>query len=222
MKVIKRVAVPTMVIAAFFAMALSAPVVVQATDRLIKITMLEPETLRGGDCGNPDDPITNPPEFGPLPPELIGHRGYTQECTPDDPENDPFGEGTWEIATNRWLPGTVVVNMGDRVTLEFFGVRGRDHITQVFRPGYDIVIRPDSLEGVSGKGYPNCVFTDTGLPVPLGPNGQQCFFVIPKGEIMRVSLKAKEGAGHIHCHTHGTSMNADLIALDNDDDDDDD
>lgn len=207
-----RVAVPAIGIAAFVALAFIVPSVVHAKDRLIKITTLEPETTRGGVCGDPNDPM-NLPTFAPLPPELAGLRGYTQECTPDDPD-DPTGPGEWELATNRWHPNTIVVNRGDVVTLEFYGVRGRDHSVQVFRPGYAIVIRPDGLQGVSGTGDSSCIFTDTGLPTAVGPNGQPCFFVTPRGELTRVTLVAdRAGDWLIHCHTHGTAMQADLIVL---------
>lgn len=208
---LSRAAVPAMGIVAFVALALIVPSVAQATDRLIKITTLEPETIRTGNCGDPNDP-NNPPEFAPLPPELAGLRGYTQECTPDDP-NDPTGPGEWEIATNRWHPNTIVVNRKDAVTLEFYGVRGRDHFVQVFRPGYEIVIRDDGLQGVSGVGHPNCVFTDTGDPVPPSGAGE-CSFLTPRGEVTRVTLTVdKAGDWLIHCHTHGTAMQADLIVL---------
>ena len=152
-----------------------------------------------------------------LPPELEGLRGYTQECTEGAGSGVPGSgrEDLWELATNRFLPGTIVVNRGDVVTLEFHGIRGRTHNTQIFRPGYEMVIRPDGLEGVSGIGVDNCIYTDTGLPVPSNPgNGQPCFFPIPRGEVIRVTLDADEhGAWLIHCHTHGTAMQADLIVL---------
>ena len=197
------------------ALGLSVPMAAQAGERLIKITTLEPETIRSGDCGDPNDPVNFPPEFAFIPAELggvggsgEGQRGYTQECTPDDPA-DPFGPGEWELATNRWLPGTIVVNKGDVVTLEIFGIRGRDHDTQLFRPGYEIVIRPDGLEGVSGIGADNCI-GDT----MIGPNGQPCFFTSPRGEVTKITFTADEkGAWVLHCHTHGTAMNLDIIVV---------
>ena len=214
---LSRAAVPTIGIAAFVALALIVPSVVQATDRLIKITTLEPETERDGTCDPPT--LEGGIPLALLPPELIGLRGYTQGCEEgmgSGAEGD--GDDLWEFATNRWSIGTATVNKGDKVTLEFHGIRGRTHTTQIFRPGYEIVIRDDGLQGVSGPGAGRCKFTDTGLQVPETPAGQKCFFAIPRGEVVRVSLNAnKVGAWLIHCHTHGTSMNADLIVVDNDD-----
>ena len=155
-------------------------------------------------------PDGNPLE--PLPPELASQRGYTQDCTEGTGDPD-----SWELATNRFLPSTIVVNRGDVVTLEIFGIRGRDHSIQVFRAGYEIIIDANGTERVSGTPYDNCFLTDTGeplsgLPVP-GPNGA-CFFVAKRGEVTRVTLETnRRGRSLIHCHTHGTAMQADLIVL---------
>ena len=214
---LSRAAVPTIGIAAFVALVLIVPSVVQATDRLIKITTLEPETERDGTCFPPTLASSSGGiPLALLPPELLGLRGYTQGCEEgmgSGAEGD--GDDLWEFATNRWSIGTATVNKGDMVTLEFHGVRGRTHFTQIFRTGYEIVIRDDGLEGVSGKGARGCRYTDTGDRVPDGPDGQKCFFAIPRGEVVRVSFRTdRVGAWLIHCHTHGTSMNADLIVVD--------
>jgi plastocyanin len=39
----------------------------------------------------------------------------------------PDGKGRWEVSTYRWDPGTIVVNQGDRVTLEIIGINGNEH-----------------------------------------------------------------------------------------------
>jgi heme/copper-type cytochrome/quinol oxidase subunit 2 len=39
----------------------------------------------------------------------------------------PDEKGRWEVSTYRWDPGTIVVNQGDRVTLEIIGINGDDH-----------------------------------------------------------------------------------------------
>ncbi len=39
----------------------------------------------------------------------------------------PDEKGRWEVSTYRWDPGTIVVNEGDRVTLEIIGINGADH-----------------------------------------------------------------------------------------------
>jgi len=210
-----RAAVPAIGAAAFLvSTALFAPSVVQAAERLIKITTLEPGTERDGTC---DPPVQRGEPLVPLPPELDGLAGYTQECEEGAGSGAPGSgrEDLWELETNRFLPGTSIVNKGEVVTLEFHGIRGKTHNTQIFRPGYEIVIRPDGLQGVSGIGADNCIFTDTGAAVPANPNNMQgCFFPIPRGDITRVTLVADQhGAWLIHCHTHGTAMQADLIVL---------
>jgi heme/copper-type cytochrome/quinol oxidase subunit 2 len=39
----------------------------------------------------------------------------------------PDDKGRWEVSTYRWDPGTLVVNQGDRVTLEIVGINGDEH-----------------------------------------------------------------------------------------------
>ena len=39
----------------------------------------------------------------------------------------PDEKGRWEVSTYRWDPGTIVVNQGDKVTLEILGVNGDEH-----------------------------------------------------------------------------------------------
>jgi plastocyanin len=39
----------------------------------------------------------------------------------------PDEKGRWEVSTYRWDPGTIVVNQGDRVTLEIVGINGDEH-----------------------------------------------------------------------------------------------
>ncbi len=103
----------------------------------------------------------------------------------------------------------MVVHRFDEVTLEFYGIRGRDHINQVFQPGYEIILDPDNgRQRPKGIGYQNCFFTDTGEPIP------DCRFTAPRGAVTRVTLVVDSpGVALLHCHTHGTSMNADLIIL---------
>jgi plastocyanin len=48
----------------------------------------------------------------------------------------PDEKGRWEVSTYRWDPGTVVVNQGERVTLEIVGINGNQHSIAI--PGYDV------------------------------------------------------------------------------------
>ncbi len=47
----------------------------------------------------------------------------------------PDATGRWEVSTYRWDPGTIVVNQGDRVTLEIIGINGKEHPVRI--DGYD-------------------------------------------------------------------------------------
>ena len=49
---------------------------------------------------------------------------------------DPDQTGRWEVSTYRWDPGTIVVNRGDRVTLEMVGINGAEHPFRI--EGYDV------------------------------------------------------------------------------------
>lgn len=48
----------------------------------------------------------------------------------------PDDTGRWEVETYRWDPGTVVVNQGDKVTLEIIGINGTAHPVRI--EGYDV------------------------------------------------------------------------------------
>lgn len=49
---------------------------------------------------------------------------------------EPNDEGRWEVSTYRWMPGTIVVNQGDEVTLEIIGINGAEHPFTI--EGYDM------------------------------------------------------------------------------------
>ncbi len=39
----------------------------------------------------------------------------------------PDDKGRWEVSTYRWEPGTIIVNEGEKVTLEIVGINGEEH-----------------------------------------------------------------------------------------------
>lgn len=43
----------------------------------------------------------------------------------------PDQTGRWEVSTYVWMPTQIVVNEGDEVTLEFVGVNGASHPTEI-------------------------------------------------------------------------------------------
>lgn len=76
-------------------------------ERTIFIAAIEPKG--GAHVDHEPFPATPLPEGG----------GYALK-KPDD-------KGRWEVSTYRWDPGTIVVNEGDRVTLEIVGINGNEH-----------------------------------------------------------------------------------------------
>lgn len=67
--------------------------------------------------------------------EPKGGAHVDHEPFPDDPLpsgggyglRKPDDKGRWEVSTYRWDPGTIVVNQGDKVTLEIVGINGDEH-----------------------------------------------------------------------------------------------
>jgi plastocyanin len=51
----------------------------------------------------------------------------------------PDAAGQWQVSTYRWEPTQIVVNRGDEVTLQIFGVNGLEH--PAFIDGYRIVFK---------------------------------------------------------------------------------
>jgi plastocyanin len=43
----------------------------------------------------------------------------------------PDQTGRWEVSTYFWMPSQIVVNEGDEVTLEFVGINGASHPTEI-------------------------------------------------------------------------------------------
>ncbi|MCM2329072.1 MAG: cupredoxin domain-containing protein [Lysobacter sp.] len=103
---------------------------------------------------------TEPPRSRTIYIAAIEPKGGThvdQEPFPDKPLppgggyalKKPDEKGRWEVSTYRWDPGTIVVNQGDRVTLEIVGINGDQHPFTI--EGYWIsdVVRRGQLTRVS-------------------------------------------------------------------------
>jgi len=43
----------------------------------------------------------------------------------------PDSTGRWEVSTYQWQPGFIVVNQGERVTLEIIGINGTEHLSSL-------------------------------------------------------------------------------------------
>jgi plastocyanin len=60
----------------------------------------------------------------------VDHEPYPEKALPPGGGYNlkkPDEKGRWEVSTYRWDPGTIVVNQGDRVTLEIVGINGDEH-----------------------------------------------------------------------------------------------
>ena len=60
----------------------------------------------------------------------VDHEPFPATALPDGGGyaiKKPDEKGRWEVSTYRWDPGTIVVNQGDRVTLEIIGINGNEH-----------------------------------------------------------------------------------------------
>lgn len=71
----------------------------------------------------------------------------------------PDDTGRWEVETYRWAPGTIVVNQGDKVTLEIIGINGTEHPSTI--EGYDLsfVVKRGEITRVSFTADKPGIFT---------------------------------------------------------------
>lgn len=71
--------------------------------------------------------------------EPKGGAGISQEPFPSDPLPEgggyvirkPDQTGRWEVSVYVWAPSQIVVNEGDEVTLQFVGINGANHPTEI-------------------------------------------------------------------------------------------
>jgi hypothetical protein len=85
---------------------------VQGEQRTIHINLIEP---KGG-----TNVIDEPYPATDLPAGKEGTPGGLAIKEPDD-------SGRWQVSAYMFEPSTVVVNQGDEVTLNFFGINGKEH-----------------------------------------------------------------------------------------------
>lgn len=103
------------------ALAQDAPLDHAEFDRVIVVTTTEPNVLRDADRTPYPDTLDRFPE-------LFAMGGYRMEPPNEDNE--------WYARAYQWQPSTIVVNQGERVLLEFFGINGDSHPSVI--EGYDI------------------------------------------------------------------------------------
>lgn len=71
--------------------------------------------------------------------EPKGAAGTAQEAFPSDPLPEgggyvikkPDQTGRWEVSAYVWTPNQIIVNEGDEVTLQFVGINGASHPTEI-------------------------------------------------------------------------------------------
>ena len=64
----------------------------------------------------------------------VGQEGYPAQALPPGGGyvmKHPDQTGRWEVSTYVWMPSQIVVNQGDEVTLEFVGINGASHPTEI-------------------------------------------------------------------------------------------
>ena len=90
----------------------SSSISVQGEQRTIYINVIEPKG--GTNVSDEPYPATD------LPAGKEGTPGGFVIKEPDD-------SGRWQVSAYMFEPSTVVVNQGDKVTLNFFGINGKEH-----------------------------------------------------------------------------------------------
>lgn len=78
----------------------------------------------------------------------------------------PDSTGRWEVSTYLWQPNQIFVDEGDDVTLEFIGINGAEHPTEIV--GYDkkLMLKRGHIVRVSFKASKPGVF-----PIICGHHG---------------------------------------------------
>ncbi|SEL11392.1 Cupredoxin-like domain-containing protein [Roseovarius azorensis] len=58
---------------------------------------------------------------------------------------EPNAEGRWEVSSYVWLPSQIVVTQGDNVVLDFVGINGASHHTEIEGLGHAFTLRRGEL-----------------------------------------------------------------------------
>jgi heme/copper-type cytochrome/quinol oxidase subunit 2 len=63
----------------------------------------------------------------------------------------PDQSGRWEVSTYVWMPSQIVVNQGDEVTLEFVGINGASHPTEIRGLGKTVTVKRGHVTRIEFK-----------------------------------------------------------------------
>jgi hypothetical protein len=200
---------------AFLAILLATATTVQAdpacgpnnTNRVFYVTTLEPETVREGTL----EPATwQGRSFEPIPDDAAyPPGGYIQRFTPNSsnasPGSSSANKGEWTFARYAWSQTSMIVNAGDCVGIEFYGVVGTKHNSQLFRGVLSTLGNRPSDEGLPP--LTGCDIDDPSDPF----DPAVCSFSVNRGELTTVYFDAgAPGNILLHCGTHGPTMNANI------------
>jgi plastocyanin len=58
---------------------------------------------------------------------------------------EPNAEGRWEVSSYVWLPSQIVVTAGDTVVLDFVGINGASHHTEIEGLGHTFTLQRGEL-----------------------------------------------------------------------------
>jgi plastocyanin len=94
--------------------------------------------------------------FTVLAAEPKGGTNVAQEAFPTRPLpeghgyvlKEPNAEGRWEVSSYVWLPSQIVVTAGDTVVLDFVGINGDVHQTEIEGLGHSFTLRRGELTRV--------------------------------------------------------------------------
>lgn len=204
-------------IVALLTTALAVPMIVQAQSAAFYVTTIEPETERHG---TQDPPTWEAMEFTPIPgddPDRYPPGGYIQGFTSKvraPSHTPPANEGEWNAARYVWSPRSMVVTEGTEVTLEFYGVVGSVHRTQLFHGRLETLGQRPGPAGLSPLS--DCEISDNSDADDNVIDEARCLFNVNRFELTEVTFNAGQpGTILVHCHTHGPSMNAYITVLPN-------
>ena len=176
--------------------------------RVFYLTTEEPETDRDGTL---DPPTWQGRDFTPIPEGMRGG-GYIQRFTPISENAQPgtpaANNGEWTFARYAWSHTSMIVNTGDCVAVEFYGVLGTRHNSQFF---HGVLSRLGERPGPAGLVPVSDVVIEDPSPHVDESSG---VFSVNRGELTTVYFNAgAPGTILLHCHSHGPTMNAYFTVL---------
>lgn len=117
----------------------------EAAKRFFTVTAVEP---KGGTTIDKE----------PFPTTALDGKGYVLKA--------PDQTGRWEVSAYVWQPNQIIIDEGDDVTLEFVGINGAEHPTEIVGYGKKLVLKRGHVVRVAFKADKAGVF-----PIICGHHG---------------------------------------------------